>query len=135
MSREDEIMQPILATNREKILDRMLQVLGEKQDRAIAKFLEKTPQAISRARSKQVPRAWVEEFAEREKVSIEWLLTGADQTPLTEKAASPDDHLDSDDQITIKRLEKKIDALTDIVMILVKEKAAEVKSRLNGNSK
>lgn len=58
------------------VLDRMLVILGEFQDKAIADYFDKSAQSVSNARNGKVPKSWIFEFCNRNNVTIDWLLKG-----------------------------------------------------------
>ena len=59
------------------LFDRMQQILGSDKDKDLAATLGISPQAVSNARKKgEVPADMVLTFAEKNKLSVDWLLTG-----------------------------------------------------------
>jgi len=62
------------------IFDRMQKVLGSDKDKDLAANLDISPQAVSNARKKgEIPSDMILTFAEKNKLSVDWLLTGKGQ--------------------------------------------------------
>lgn len=64
-------------TTTTEALDRMREASGAKSDSELARFLGKTPQAVSKARKdNKVPISWVPRIAAQFNVSTDWLFWG-----------------------------------------------------------
>jgi hypothetical protein len=61
----------------EDVLGRIKQIVGESSDSGLARALDTTPQTISSWKARDsIPYAKCIELAEKERVSLDWLLTG-----------------------------------------------------------